>query len=92
MQSDIVQVDFAEVCYINHDVTVHRNFDIITLLYVEGIVTILNMMLICKEDKLLITPHTVFSHLFLTLMKGKGKCLKAVNSLHTLKGSHSECC
>lgn len=48
--SNVVQIDFVKVSHINHDTTIHKNFDIITLLNVESIVMILNMMLINKRD------------------------------------------
>ena len=47
---NVVWIGFVEVSHINHDMTVHENFDIIALLDVESIAMILNMMLAGKGD------------------------------------------
>lgn len=50
MWLNVVWIGFVEVSHINHDMTVHENFDIIALLDVESIAMILNMMLAGKGD------------------------------------------
>jgi len=56
----VVGIDFAEGSYINHNATVHRDFDVFALLYVEGIATISDMMLAREGGELSTTPYKVF--------------------------------
>jgi len=85
MRSSVVRIDFAKVSHINHNATVHRNFDVFALLYVEDITTILDIILTHEEDKLSITLDKVFFHFLLMFMKLKWKRLKPVNSLNSLE-------
>ena len=69
MRPSVVRIDFAEVSHINHNATVHKDFDILALLYVEGITTILDMMLAHEGGELSTTPYKEFLHFFLMPMK-----------------------
>jgi hypothetical protein len=71
MRSSVVRIDFAKVSHINHNATVHRNFDVFALLYVEGITTILNMILVHERGELSTTSDKVFFHFLLMPMKLK---------------------
>ncbi len=85
MRPGVVRIDFAEVSHINHNATVHRDFDVFALLYVEGIATILDMMLAHEGGELSTTSDKVFLHFFLVPMKLEWKRLKPVNSLGPLE-------
>lgn len=87
----VVGIDFAEGSYINHNATVHRDFDVFALLYVEGIATISDMMLAREGGELSTTPYKVFPHFFLVRMKLEWKGLEPVNSLRPLEFSDSQC-
>ncbi len=91
MRPGVVRIDFAEVSHINHNATVHRNFDVFALLYVEGITAILDMILAHEGGELSTTPDKVFFHFLLVPMKLKWKRLKPVNSLGPLEFSDSQC-
>ncbi len=69
MQLSIVKIDFAKKSYINYNTTVYKNFDVFALFYIEDIVTILNIILIGKRDKLSIIFYKVFFYFFLTYIK-----------------------
>jgi hypothetical protein len=59
--------------------------------HVEGIATILDIVLAHEGDKFSTTTLKVFLHLFLVSMKLEGKCIKPVNSLRTLESPNPEC-
>ncbi len=79
MRPAIVQISFAEVSYINYNTTVYGNFDIITLLDIESIIMILDIILAGKGDKLSTAPYKILPYLFLAPIKGEGKCLKPID-------------
>ena len=64
MRPGVVRIDFAEVSRINRNATVHRDFNIFALLYVEGIATMLDMMLAHEGGESSTTSDKVFLHFF----------------------------
>ena len=91
MRPGVVWIDFAKVSHINHDATVHRDLDVFTLLYIEGIATILNMVLTHEGGESSTTPYKVILHFFLVPMIFEWERLKPVDSLRPLEFSNSEC-
>jgi len=64
MRSNIIKINFAKKSYINYNAIVYKDFDIFALLYIEDIVTILNIILNCKRDKLSIIFYKVCFYFF----------------------------
>jgi len=71
MRSSIIGIDFAKKSYINYNTTVYKNFDVFVLLYVKDIITISDIILARKRDKLSIIFYKIFSYFFLMRMKLK---------------------
>jgi len=91
MRPAVVRIGFAKVNYINYNITVYRNFDIIAFLDIKSIVIILNITLAGKKNKLSTVFYKMFLYFFLAPIKREGKYLKFIDWFCTLKGSDSEC-